>query len=1162
MQLQSMFAKPIDRPIEGVIKADDDTSLRAEVDEYVLTNEVEKRLEQFLDSYNNYHGANGAWISGFFGCGKSHLLKMLALLLSSQEIDGLSVTDAFLKKCEENRILAAAIKKASVIPAKSILFNIDQKADVISKSQIDALLSVFVKVFDESCGYYGKQGYIAQFERVLDEDGLLDRFKEAFSAQQPKGWDWGRMRVNRVSSTIDHAYQEVTGETVQGIIDRYKADYKLSIEDFAEHVNVFIQKQPEKNFRLNFFVDEVGQYIADNTKLMTNLQTLAESLATKCKGRAWIVVTAQGDMNTVVGEMSKEQGNDFSKIQARFNIRMKLTSQNVAEVIQKRLLKKTPEGEAALKPIYEKEQNNFKTLFDFTDGGQVYRNFQGKDHFVNCYPFVPYQFDLFQLAIRNLSDQNAFEGRHSSVGERSMLGVFQEVAVHISTHEVGELATFDLMYEGIRTALKSQIQHSINLAEKNLDNQLAIKLLKALFLVKYVREFKPTARNLSVLMLDHFDRNLPDLKKDIITALQLLETQVYIQRNGEHYEFLTDEEKDVEQEIKNTDVDMQDVAEELSKIIFDQISKNHRLRYEETKQDYKFTRKLDDRISGREHELSIHVISPFCDDYERINQVKMRVMGRPELLVMLPLDDRLIRDITLYKQTAKYIAQNISLTQQESIKRILTDKTFTNKKRHDTIVQNVKDALGNACMFVANSEVESGSQDAITRIHDGFEKLIQYTYTNLKMLRGITYTESAIEQCLSHEGNDLFGDTMSEAETEILSFINRNTQKGLRTTVKALVEEFERKPFGWYLAAILCTLAKLCGRGKVEARSDSQALEDSNLVAALKNTRSHGNVVLEPQIEFTASQIRRIKEFYHDFFDRPPKSTEAKSLGEELAKGFGSLHEDLAKLVAQSATYPFLSTLNEPAQRVRMLASKSFKHFFTEFEAESETLLDLKERLLDPIRRCMSGPQATLYAEAKKFGDENETNFPYIEGDETVQLKQLLSDENCFANNGMQEIKSLHNALRSKIEQQLSHHRAAAEKAIQEKLTRIRSISGFNALDEPQRSEIQAAVEETLHTIRSQSSIAFVKDASRRFDEEQYPALLTKVDQWTKSTATSGGADGDGTAMAAVQYVSAKSLAVNFDLPWLANEADVDRYLAEQKQAMMQAIQDGKRIQT
>src|SRR6185312_11279419 len=143
MELKGIFASPVSRPIEGVIKADDETSLYVELSEYVLTNEVAKRLEHFLDAYNNYHSANGAWISGFFGSGKSHLLKMLALLLENRQIDGHTALDI-------------------------ILFNIDQKADIISKSEVDALLSVFVKVFNEMCGYYGKQGYIAQFERDLD----------------------------------------------------------------------------------------------------------------------------------------------------------------------------------------------------------------------------------------------------------------------------------------------------------------------------------------------------------------------------------------------------------------------------------------------------------------------------------------------------------------------------------------------------------------------------------------------------------------------------------------------------------------------------------------------------------------------------------------------------------------------------------------------------------------------------------------------------------------------------------------------------------------------------------------------------------------------------------------------------------------------------------
>lgn len=63
MKLQDIFTKPVDRTIEGVIKADDLTSLKLEVEEYVITNEVSRSLEQFLGAYNEYQGANGVWIS-------------------------------------------------------------------------------------------------------------------------------------------------------------------------------------------------------------------------------------------------------------------------------------------------------------------------------------------------------------------------------------------------------------------------------------------------------------------------------------------------------------------------------------------------------------------------------------------------------------------------------------------------------------------------------------------------------------------------------------------------------------------------------------------------------------------------------------------------------------------------------------------------------------------------------------------------------------------------------------------------------------------------------------------------------------------------------------------------------------------------------------------
>jgi len=194
MRLNEIFAKDVQRPIEGVIKADDVAHLGTEVEEYVLTNEAAKGLELLLEAYTNYTNANGVWISGFFGSGKSHLLKMLAHLLGDvegQDFDRTQVIESFRSKATD-AFLPPLLDKAARIQAKSLLFNIDQKATLITKDQTDALLKVFVKVFDESRGYYGNHGHVARFERDLDNRGQYAAFKDAFERIAGIPWTQGR----------------------------------------------------------------------------------------------------------------------------------------------------------------------------------------------------------------------------------------------------------------------------------------------------------------------------------------------------------------------------------------------------------------------------------------------------------------------------------------------------------------------------------------------------------------------------------------------------------------------------------------------------------------------------------------------------------------------------------------------------------------------------------------------------------------------------------------------------------------------------------------------------------------------------------------------------------------------------------------------------------
>ncbi|WP_028584971.1 BREX system P-loop protein BrxC [Desulfogranum mediterraneum] len=1200
MNLKTIFNKPVDRPIEGVIKADDEASLHLEIDEYVLTNEVEQRMESFLDAYNNYEGANGVWVSGFFGSGKSHLLKMLALLLEDRQIDGTSALELFLPKCGENEILRGDLKRAVSIPSKSILFNIDQKADVISKTEIDALLAVFVKVFDEMCGYYGKHGHIAQFERDLDSRELYEKFKQAYQSGTGRSWQQGREQSLLEAKNIAKAYAQVTEEdasSAMGILDKYRSQYRVSIEDFAEQVQTFLDRQAPE-FRLNFFIDEVGQYIAENVKLMTNLQTIAESLATKSRGRAWIVVTSQNDMGAVLGEMNKQQSNDFSKIMARFKNKMLLTSTNVSEVIQKRLLSKTDEGAEAISDLYHQQANNFGTLFSFTDGSRDYKIFRDRDEFIRSYPFVPYQFELFQSAIENLSRHNAFEGKHSSVGERSMLGVFQQVVIQIKDYQLGQLASFDLMFEGIQTALKSQTQKSILAAKRQLGEVFALQVLKALFLVKYVKEFKPTLRNVCVLMLEGFNQDLPKLRKKVEESLNLLEQQTYIQRNGDLFEYLTDEEKDVEEEIKNTEVEAADIASELERIIFDNILKSKKIRYEENGQDYNYSRKLDDRLYGREQELTIHVISPFHESAAKEEMHRTETVFRHELRVVLAADDRLVRDLLMYKRTEKYIRQNISITQQEAVERILNEKGFQNRERYTGLQQRVKALMGKAAMFVFGREIEIGSEDAQTRVTHGFQQLITQAYPNLRMLHGIAYNEKDITRHLKQAKQGLLSDDVTalpEAEQELLAFIQSNNRGGVRTTVKSVVEKFEHKPYGWYYAAALCTIAKLCGRGKVEVRADGNLLENDDLGGMLRNSHGHGNLVLEPQVAFSASQVRALKELYEDFFDTPPHANEAKALALETGAALQELIQELNILTAQKEQYPFLHALTPAIEELAQMSDKPYTWYLTELVRQEDLLLDLKADVIDPIRKFMHGPQRDIFDRAQKFAQEQEANFSYLEESdandnlETQEevpddswsmtpkaLLHALTDPECFKSSSMQQLKILVDNLETKVERRLDAEKKRAIQTIMQLQQRLCSMDEFSTLTQEQQEQLCKPFAACVASIEGQKLIAVIRDTLRRFEENDYQRQLSQLTAWAQPTPpqpkpeTEDAAQPKGTSPKAkpsskpeprIEYVPSRAVLVPFEKAWLADETDVDRYLTAMREAFLEEIHKGKRIQ-
>ena len=411
MLIKDMFRKEIDREIQGVIIVGqgEETNVAQELEEYVVTKELQKHFADFFASYKKGINGNtpkmGVWISGFFGSGKSHFLKILSYLLANKEVGEKRALDFFV---EDRKIIdpmvLADMKLAANTPADVVLFNIDSKSESNGKQNKDAIVNVFLKVFNEMQGFCGSMPHLADLERHLSEAERFEEFKEAFEEEYGDSWESSRQDFDFIQDSVVDVLVDMeymSESAARNWCEKAAEPYQISIEDFAKRVKAYIDRKG-KNHHVVFLVDEIGQYIGDDSKLMLNLQTVTEELGKECMGKAWVIVTSQQDIDSI----TQVKGNDFSKIQGRFDTRLSLSSANVDAVIKKRILDKTDSAAESLRVLYDQKATIIKNLIIFNDGVEK-KLYSNNNDFAEVYPFVPYQFNLLASVLTSIRTHGA-----------------------------------------------------------------------------------------------------------------------------------------------------------------------------------------------------------------------------------------------------------------------------------------------------------------------------------------------------------------------------------------------------------------------------------------------------------------------------------------------------------------------------------------------------------------------------------------------------------------------------------------------------------------------------------------------------------------------------------------------------------------------------------
>ena len=1148
MNIGQMFAKSINREIKPVVKPGqvDDATVKLELQEYVVTQELQKHFAAFFSNYRRGIGADtdriGVWISGFFGSGKSHFLKMLSYLISDKEVAGKPALEYFI---EDDKITDPKVL-ADIRAAESL-------------------------------------------ERKLDADGKLQKFRDRVEELEGSSWDDAVAGIDLAQDSFVQALVEqgvMSEEAARSWCDRVGEEYSISTEDFAKLVRKHIESKGNDH-HVVFCVDEVGQYIGDDSNMMLDLQTLEHDLAVQCHGKAWILVTAQ----EAIDKIQAVNNVDFSKIQGRFDTRLSLSSSDVAEVVKKRILKKNAEAQAELKTFYPRKADALDTLLKFSGDMPEMKLYENASDFAEVYPFVPYQFNLLGKvldAVRLFSSP----GKNSSYGERSMLSMYLSTAKSLQNQEEGILVPFNAFYQGLSALVDHETAIAITNAQRNnslnpdhAETCFEVEVLKVLFMIKNVREFdKPTVQNIATLMASRTDEDRYQLENRVETALKKLVQEQLVQNLGDNYIFLTNEEQEVNREIASRRPEDSEMNRELATLIFDENYRADKYRYPYLNGRYSFgfNRKIDgyDALSRPDNSITVKIITSRGDDADesRLKMLSSGESGDHTIFVQLHDDTRLNNELRMMLQIQNYLRSGTAgrITKYRAICEAKQEEV---EERRQNVKVFLKQALSEADIYVYGSKLSGGSRDFETRLNDALKQQVERLFNHLTDIDK-SVSEQDIGKLFADAGQmRLGGDGTgnSRALDDVRTRIERNSlSRTVTTSLKTLLGIFTKEPYGFLPVDVEWLVARLFADGILTLTMNHEQLSLSSRNAQefqrlFTRVESQERLLCDIRKHATDKQKRLVRDMMRDLFEKGVSSDDDEQLMSDLQKECTALRDELRR---QQATYreePYLPGKNTVDAGIALMTSlidpTTTESFYTALENAQEDYQDFKETY-ESLRDFFNAGQIKVFREAHDAVELYMRNQSRIDDGEVKNaaegMRKILSMAEPY--DKIRNLAVLHTTFQEKYRELLDRKSEPVKDYVADCYGRVLQHLNTLRCKEHYWSSVIAERDDALEKICSTNNLGDLElaklDANRTKINwintiDQYEAAHQPVVQ-TPAAKVSGGAPAKAAPAAPVRRRVTISIQEVTDESWqINNAAELDAYIEKLRHALKQKLDNG-----
>ena len=1157
MQLQYIYKSDINRDINGVIKVaqNDEKSIEQELREYIITRELRKHFNTFFNNYEkslNYPTDKiGVWISGFFGSGKSHFLKILSYLLSNDTVAGKPSVEYFTDKFDDP-MMFAQLERCANVPTDTILFNIDSKSP-INKDKT-AILRVFAKVFYEYRGFYGDDLKVARLEQFIDKSGKTDAFKAKFAEVNGDEWENVRDAFAFFEDDIVETLVETLGMSETAARNWFNGTETadMSIEQLVKEIKEYIDSKG-KNFRLMFMIDEVGQYIGSDGSLMLNLQTIVEEIGSKCDGRVWVMVTSQEAIDSI----TKISGDDFSKIQGRFNTRLSLSSSSVDEVIKKRILAKTETAEQMLLMSYGKNSAVLKNLFTFNDAVLDLKGYSSEYDFVETYPFVPYQFRLMQNVLAQIR-KHGNSGKHLSGGERSMLSGFQEAAQAIENKDENALVPFSLFYNTVHTFLESAIRRVIDRCQTAADShdgieQYDVSILKLLYLIRYVDDIKANVDNITTLMVDDIRADKINMRKSIQESLDRLVSQNYIARNGDTYTFLTDDEQDIERDIRNTPVDSAAIVQSISQIIFGDLYVSKKFKY--GKYDFPYDQIIDETTIGQlTGAVRLRILTVASDLYNAGDQaLLMRSNVDNEAILVLSDKYPYFDDLESAAKIRKYVKSRNVAQLPEAIQHIIRGKQQQASAYEKTAKEHISAAILEANVYVSGETSSIKTSSVKDKIETALSSLVESVYSKLGYIKHNFDNDNELLQILSNQNKQMtIGGGVAvynpEAVDEVEQFLELQGMKMLPTSMGDIQRRFSAIPYGWReidIAAVVCSLISI---QKVALQYSGSMIQptDKHIPDYLRRKTEIDKTLVARRTAISDSLMKKSREFLKEYFNTMDLPSDEDSLISYVLDSFTAERDKLQSLLDNqyaSSTYPDKAVVENGVKLCTDLLSqkKDNTALLAKMVAMEDEFLDLSEDIADVLAFFKN--QKTIFDSASALLYTLTAESEYLQAEQEAtralaQIKNILAMQKPYKN--ISDLPTLMQQVQMVYGQLLDLKKQDVYAEIQGAMGEIHQTAQYDQkdivakADDALGSKKKAAADATTLT---QLDAMKIQIASIR---QQYIKALMVPAKPDEKVATA----------------SRSSLGYSVKLK---SEADIDKYVAEIKDKLMELL-DGNDV--